>query len=361
MRNLTTSPLARAKERLRIPDLWDRLALDGTPSKSCRSPFRDDRAPSFSVSEDGLLWNDFAEGTGGDAVDLLAKAAGLDNREAARRFIEMAGGSEPSAVSITRRPKPAPARKFRALPDLQPWELSDAMTLARLRRWPLWAGLEIAARRGLLGAVDLRDGSGPPVRCWAVTDDRRAVMQARRLDGEPFAHRWDGTARKWTPCPPFKSKTLCADPAGAGWPVGAANLSEGRAVVFCEGGPDFAAAFGLAFLAGLTKALDVVTILGAGNKTIAAEALPKFAGKRIRFLTQGDTAGRAAVKGWASQLKAAGAGKVDAVFIAPDPHPEEGPDAPPIRDVADFLAAERTHQCPPEVSPLFAGLEGGQG
>lgn len=78
-------------------------------------------------------------------------------------------------------------------------------------------------------------------------------------------------------------------------------------------------------------------------------------------MTQGDTAGRRAVKAWASQLEAAGAGKMDAVFIAPEPDPEEDPDAPPIRDVADFLAADRTHAYPPEVAPLFADLGRGQG
>jgi hypothetical protein len=34
--------------------------LRGNPAKSCRSPFREDRSPSFSISEDGLRWIDFA-------------------------------------------------------------------------------------------------------------------------------------------------------------------------------------------------------------------------------------------------------------------------------------------------------------
>lgn len=352
------SPLALAKKRLRIPELWDRLGLEGNPATSCHSPFRVDRSPSFSVWDNGLRWHDFAEGTWGDAVDFLARATNLSKSEAARRFIEMAKTSGCPPVSITREAKPAPVRQIRSLPDLQPCELQDAMKLAHLRRWPLSTGLEIAAGRGVLWTVTLRDGSGEPVRCWAVTDDRRAVMQARRLDGKPFSHRWDAASGEWQPCLPFKSKTLRGDANGASWPVGAANLTAGRAVIFCEGGPDFLAAFGLAFLAGLAEALDVVTILGATNR-IATVALPLFAGKRIRFLTQSDDAGRAAVRRWALQLKDAGAGEMDAVFIAPDPHPDEDPSAPPIRDAADLLAAVQTHVYPPEVAPLFAGLEGG--
>lgn len=244
MNAATQSPLARAKERLRIPELWHRLGLPGEPGTSCKSPLRPDNSASFSVSADGLLWNDFGEGTGGDAVDFLARAAGLSKADACRRFIQMAGtAGEPPKVKFS-------TAKKRPLPELKKWGVGDSIQLARLRRWPVFAGLEIAARRGLLGTVPARDGAGPPVRCWAVTDDARAVMQLRRLDGQPFGHRWDGYAKTWNPCPPFKSKTLTAGTAGAGWPVGAANLTEGRAVLLCEGGPDFLACFGLAWMAG---------------------------------------------------------------------------------------------------------------
>jgi|TARA_R110002153_G_scaffold58306_1_gene159930 hypothetical protein len=299
MKTLTDSPLARAKDRLRIHELWDRLGLAGEPSKSCCSPFRPDASPSFSVSEDGTLWNDFAEGAGGDAVDFLARAAATDKAEAARRFIAMAGTA--TAPKLQRK-----AAEKRPLPKLEEWTLVDATTLARLRRWPLWAGCEIAAARGLLGVVHNRDGEGPPVRCWAVTDDAREVMQLRRIDGKPFSYRWDEAAKKWNECAPFKAKTLCAGKTGAAWPVGAANLTEGRDVILCEGGPDFLACFGIALLASKSEALDVVGLLGAGNK-IAAEALPKFAAKRVRIFQQADKAGEVAAALWGAQLESVGA------------------------------------------------------
>lgn len=84
--NALTLAVAAVKDRLRIPEIWHRLGLPGEPSKSCKSPLRPDKSASFSVSEDGLLWNDFAVGTGGDAVDFLARAAGLKRAEACRRY-----------------------------------------------------------------------------------------------------------------------------------------------------------------------------------------------------------------------------------------------------------------------------------
>ena len=44
-----TTASESAKERLTIPELWRLLNLPGNPGRSCRSPFREDRNPSFSV------------------------------------------------------------------------------------------------------------------------------------------------------------------------------------------------------------------------------------------------------------------------------------------------------------------------
>lgn len=301
MKTLTDSPLSKAKDRLRIHEVWKRLKLPGDPSKSCESPFRSDDSPSFSISEDGLLWNDFGEATGGDAVDFLARAKNIDKAEAARRFIAMAGTS----TAPKSKPKLKTAKE-RPLPKLEAWTLVDSTRLACLRKWPLWAGCEIAAARGLLGIVHNRDGTGDAVRCWAVTDDAREVIQLRRIDGLPFSSRWNEKAKTWDSVKPFKSKTLTAGMTGAAWPVGAANLTEGRDVILCEGGPDFLACFGIAYLAEKSEALDVVGMLGAGNK-IAAEALPKFAGKRIRIFQQNDEPGERAAALWAAQLETVGA------------------------------------------------------
>ena len=85
------SPLQAAKERLTIAALWAMLGLPGKYGRSCRSPFREDRNPSFSVYDDGRKWKDHATGEGGDAVDFIAMALGISNEHACRKLIELAG------------------------------------------------------------------------------------------------------------------------------------------------------------------------------------------------------------------------------------------------------------------------------
>ena len=55
------SPLQAAKEGLRIPELWAILSLPGKPARSCQSPFREDRNPSFSIYNSGRKWADSAK------------------------------------------------------------------------------------------------------------------------------------------------------------------------------------------------------------------------------------------------------------------------------------------------------------
>lgn len=97
--------LAQAKARLRIPELWRLLNLPGSPAKSCRSPWRDDHNPSFSVFDDGQRWRDFAADEGGDAIDFLARARGLSNSDACREFIKLAGITPPPPQHSTLNPQ----------------------------------------------------------------------------------------------------------------------------------------------------------------------------------------------------------------------------------------------------------------
>jgi hypothetical protein len=83
--------LEAAKEQLSIPALWQLLNLPGKPARSCRSPFREDRNPSFSIYDEGCKWKDHATGEGGDAVDFVAVAFGISNEEACRKLIELPG------------------------------------------------------------------------------------------------------------------------------------------------------------------------------------------------------------------------------------------------------------------------------
>jgi DNA primase len=91
--NAVLSPLEAAKAQLSIPRLWAMLNLPGKPGRSYRSPFRQDRNPSFSVYDNGCKWKDHATGEGGDAIDFLARALNLSKQDACRKLIELAGVS----------------------------------------------------------------------------------------------------------------------------------------------------------------------------------------------------------------------------------------------------------------------------
>jgi DNA primase (bacterial type) len=70
------SSLEVAKERLRIPDLWRELGLEGEPKKDCRCPFHEDKSPSFSVFDDGSHWKCHVGCGEGSVIDFYAKAKG---------------------------------------------------------------------------------------------------------------------------------------------------------------------------------------------------------------------------------------------------------------------------------------------
>ena len=73
-----------------------------------------------------------------------------------------------------------------------------------------------------------------------------------------------------------------------------------------EGGPDLLAAFHLAWCAGVESQIAPVAVLGARNE-IPDDALPHFAGKRVRIFPDNDKEGQDAKERWAAQLLAAGA------------------------------------------------------
>ncbi len=82
-----------AEQRLSLPALALELGLV-LPDRpgSCRSPFREERKPSFSwwFADDGRArWKDHATGESGDSVAFLAKALGVSNREAVVRYLEL--------------------------------------------------------------------------------------------------------------------------------------------------------------------------------------------------------------------------------------------------------------------------------
>jgi hypothetical protein len=315
--------LADAKARLNIHDLWRHFGFDGEPKASCHSPFRDDNKPSFSVSADGTLWHDFAIGEAGDAVDFFQRASGLSQKDACRKFIELAGGHFTPAPQVARpQPRPAKARPKPVLPDFITGNVTDFNRLASLRNIGR-EGLEFASARGLLWFATLKN-----CLAWIVTDAARVNAQARRMDGQAWEHIG---AKAWT-----------LPGAWASWPVGITEAQPFRTIALCEGGPDLLAAHYLAMCeqASHPAKRDVqcspVAMLGASQR-IHADALPLFTGKRVRIFGHDDEAGRAAVERWARQLASVGA-DVDAFSFAG----LRQVDGNPVKDLNDALLMDTT-------------------
>ena len=210
--NAALSPLEAAKERITIYDLWHLLNLPGKPGRSCRSPFREDRNPSFSIYDDGRKWKDHATGLGGDAVDFVALVFSISNGDACRKLIELAGIS----------PFPKERASLRNLVRSHgEEEVGDAKESIHLELPPLMTyskelGLQVAESRGLkitaveFAAVWLKTvvfGRVCEQECWILTDNSNRSAEARRIDGKPFpairnlaerkSHSLRGSTKSW--------------------------------------------------------------------------------------------------------------------------------------------------------------------
>ncbi len=281
------SPLERAKARLLIPDIWERLGLPGAPATSCCSPFRQDQHASFSVFENGRRWKDFGTGQGGDAVDFVATALHLDDAAAAHHLMEMAGTTRSVRLPTT--------RPSLLLPALTSGTAEQHRQLAALRGLAV-EGVGLAADRGLL-----RFGPWKGRSAWFVLDRSHRNAQARRMDGE-----------KWSEIGGKKAYTLPGSQAA--WPLGIREAEGFPAIALVEGGPDLLAAFHFCWCEDRETDCAPVAMLGAGL-SIHAEALPLFSSRRVRIFAHDDSAGQKALGHWARQLRSVGAA-IDAFRIS---------------------------------------------
>ena len=344
------------KERLLIPEVWRRLRLKGQPGASCRSPFRPDKNPSFSISKDGRRWKDFATGAGGDVIDFLAAARQISTGEALRVFLELAGvpRAGPTRSRTFQAPHPAqaqthppsapsgtaPATSFKeqatALLPPAPEEHPDGI------RVPLHHGTK--ADRQLLAesrhltpeavslALALRTLTFAIVqgyRCWLLTDAERRLAEARRLDGMPFPQC--GTLGR------RKAHTLRG--SRKSWPLGAAVLRrvpDFRTLLLVEGGPDYLAALHFAHELERWDVLPVAMLGRGTGAQIDPAALQLMRGRRVRIYPHADADGGGvqSARHWARQLHRVGCA-VD-IYELTGLHRTDGR---PIKDLNDCTTA----------------------
>ena len=303
--------IEEAKARIRIPDLWRILGLPGDCSKNpCHSPlYEHAEKPSFSVSAEGDLFNDFRTGHKGDAVTFLQLATGLSSKEACRKFLGIAGGQPITPLPVIRKtPAPAQARELPPLPSMREGSPVEHAALAALRNVSAQA-CRIAGAAGLL-----RFGEWKGRAAWFITEPGGRNAQARRMDGQPW--------------PEIGAKAQTLPGCWASWPIGA-GVGDYETILFCEGGPDLLAALHFIVIEGRACDCFPVAMLGAGQR-IHSAALPLLAGKRIRIYADADEPGREAARRWKAQLVAVRC-RVDAVDFSG----LRKADGSPVKDLND--------------------------
>lgn len=338
MNNLT---IHEAKTRLPLNLLARKLGIaaeipdrDGKPVR-CFWPNRHpngDRRPSFNFHAGLTRYHCFACGAQGDGPDLVAQVLGLDVKEAAHRFVQMAGGTSPSP-----RATRSLSRSLQLPFDLHSGRDQDWRALGALRGIDPGA-VSLAACHGIL-----RFGTVKGFPCWLVTDASRRLVEARRMDGQSFPATEKLGERK--------AHTLAG--SDKSWPVGVQpahpmpwNFAK---VALVEGGPDLLAVFHFCLLFEAYDTLPVA-LLGRNCQRIAPEALARIRGKRVRIFPHADAdgGGLKATAHWKDELYAAGVAWVDAFSF-------EGllcQDGQPVNDLNDCVRLRSEDQ--PQLEGLFS-------
>jgi CHC2 zinc finger len=262
-----------------IPEVAEKLFREWKPAKLCRSPFRPDQNPSFSVYDEGRKWKDHATGDCGDVIKFVMRARGCSFEEA----IKYISGEANRQQQPSRREERAsePSRPTRHWPSLRKPSKTDLERIAKMRGLSV-KGLELAVSHGLLWIAPYYGFTS-----WVVTDGERRAGSFRRIDGKPWK---DGR------------KALFLQGSESAYPIG---LSEGRsfpAIMLVEGAPDLLAAFHLLHKEGLEDRGTAVCMLSAGA-AIPPLCLPSFAGKHIEIFAHGDKPGQEAGERWRKQLE----------------------------------------------------------
>ena len=282
---------AEAREKLAIADAWQMLGLSGEPKASCRSPFREDRSPSFSIYLDGRAWTDHGSGEGGDVVEFIKTAIGGDYREV-RRWLQDRIGVEPPAIGRRMAAKPSQDQKRIDWPaelaegDKATW---DAFAKKRGFSYP---AVHVMVHAGILRFCRLPDGT----TCFIVTDDERRAAELRRIDGKLFgaskAFPLRGVDKAWLP----GAELLKDSPKDVG-------------VIVTEGATDLLAAFALYAdyrRDGGAFQWSPVAVLGAGCKRLAPDCAELIRGRHVRLIPDADAAGDSMADHWQTVFRRIG-------------------------------------------------------
>jgi hypothetical protein len=286
----------RAKSIKARSDIWSiaRRAGISLPAKTgikFPSPFRPDKTPSCELwkAPDGeVLIRERTTGETFDSINLYARAKGITDGEAIRELSEPLNLSEPIRP-IIRKPAPDKAQQRQSWPMFRTPSPDEIEQIAKLRNVSAGA-LEMLAKRGLLHVATFREGMA-----WIASDTRMINAQSRLMTGKA----WPATPTR------SETKALTLWGAEAAWPIGIDEAQAYPAIALTEGTPDFISVLHHALCEGTQSVVAPVMMAGTAM-VIPGDALPLFAGKRIRVFIHDDIEGNKAAFRWAVQLQNVG-------------------------------------------------------
>lgn len=164
--------IEEARQRLPLPELMVKLGLGDYAKSKSKSPFRDEKTPSFGIYNlDGRWrWKDHGTGEGGDEIDFLAKLENKSNHDAMLAYSELAG-----MPIHEKRPESARFKIKTSTPTASDWsKYKTAATDEFLQKLADERGLsfnimKIARDNDILGASGdqpaFKSGDGAHVKC----------------------------------------------------------------------------------------------------------------------------------------------------------------------------------------------------
>ena len=332
--------VSEIKSRLTIFDVSDMLGLRLQGKGNLyHSPFRDDKKPSFSISKNGQLFNDFATGDKGDLITFYKLATNTDTTQAIKDLARITHVEKtPYKAVYTTKHRNIPTRESNPqkkpnIPHLT-WNKSYATQLQSLRGYSV-ESQRIAYERKIFGFCEYFNNPA-----WIVKDIADNVAQARRIDGQ----LWEWKDNK------VKSLTLknsdCTTPAGF------YSIGTNKHIILCEGSTDLLAVFHFAWINDCIDDIEILAMLGA-SQHINRNCLDVFVDKKVLIFPDCDTAGNKALKTWSDQIKLYA--KKVFYFDFKGFHTATGD---PVKDLSDFIKLDydEWEQCRPYTENPFYEL-----